>query len=269
MRIDGLAQAGATVTLYDGSTVVGQATADAKTGAFSILASAALSNGMHALTATATTAAGTSALSGSLSVLVDTHAPAGSILGGHVFQSGSSEWVALSGTSSEPVAGVKYSVDVLQDNSVVGTVTPDANGIWSFTQQVSDAPHSYSIKIADTADNVSTGADSLTLAALQLGGRGGGHGHSGRSAELALATGAHQQATLARTGSHSAIAQSAGASVTHIGSTMPAPGQSVLAQLGLEGTPVAHANAAATDILAPLITTVGIPHPAFDHGALT
>ena len=247
--------------------MVGVATANAKTGAFTILTSAALANGMHALTATATTAAGTSAFSGPLSVLVDNHAPTGSILGGEMFQSDSSEWVALSGTSSEPVAGVKYSVEILQDNSLMGTVTPGANGVWSFTKQVSDAPHSYSIKVVDAADNVSAGADSLSLGALQLG-RGGGQGHSGRHADLATTTRAHQQAMLAGTGSHGAIAQPAGANVAHAGSNAPASGQSLLAQLGLEGAQLTHASSPGTDILAPLITTIGIPHPSIDHGVL-
>jgi Bacterial Ig-like domain len=59
VKIDGTAQAGSSVTLYDtnGITVLGSRTANATTGAFSITTSA-LADGAHSISAKATDAAG-------------------------------------------------------------------------------------------------------------------------------------------------------------------------------------------------------------------
>ena len=78
VKIDGTAEAGSTVTLYDtnGTTVLGSGTANATTGTFSI-ATSVLSDGAHAITAMATDAAGnTGAASTAYSVSIDTSAPA-------------------------------------------------------------------------------------------------------------------------------------------------------------------------------------------------
>src|SRR5207247_2226967 len=59
LKIDGTAEVGSTVTLYDsnGTTVLGTGVANATTGAFSITTST-LSSGTHTVTARATDAAG-------------------------------------------------------------------------------------------------------------------------------------------------------------------------------------------------------------------
>src|SRR5258705_7495950 len=77
LKIDGTAEAGSTVTLYDtnGTTVLGSGFANTTTGAFSITTSA-LANGTHNITAKATDAAGnTGTASTPYSVVVDTTAP--------------------------------------------------------------------------------------------------------------------------------------------------------------------------------------------------
>src|SRR5205823_2068114 len=69
----GTAEAGSTVTLFDGTVSVGQAVA---TGGSYTITSTALADGDHTLTATATDPAGnTGAASGSLVVSIDTSAP--------------------------------------------------------------------------------------------------------------------------------------------------------------------------------------------------
>ena len=71
----GTAEAGSTVTLFDGTTAVGTGIATV-TGEWSITAST-LANGTHSITAKATDVAGNvSAASGALSVTIDTIAPA-------------------------------------------------------------------------------------------------------------------------------------------------------------------------------------------------
>ena len=75
LTVTGTAQAGSTVTIYDGTTAVGSATATG--GSYSITTST-LAEGTHSLTAKAANAAGsTSAPSAPLSVTIDITAPSG------------------------------------------------------------------------------------------------------------------------------------------------------------------------------------------------
>jgi large repetitive protein len=74
--ITGTAEAGATVTIKDGTTVVGTTTANATTGAWSFTPGTALGEGLHSITATATDAAGnTGAATSALAFTIDTTAP--------------------------------------------------------------------------------------------------------------------------------------------------------------------------------------------------
>ncbi len=74
LTLSGTAEAGSTVKLYDGATLLGSATANGS-GAWSYT-TAALANGGHSFTATATDAAGnTGAASTALAVTIDTAAP--------------------------------------------------------------------------------------------------------------------------------------------------------------------------------------------------
>jgi flagellar hook assembly protein FlgD len=73
--LTGTAEAGSTITLYDGSTVLGTTTVDAA-GNWSFTVSAALADGAHTITATATDAAGnTSATSDVLVLTINTQPP--------------------------------------------------------------------------------------------------------------------------------------------------------------------------------------------------
>ncbi len=74
LTLTGTAEAGSTVKVYDGTTLLGSAIANGS-GAWTYT-TAALANGAHSLTATATDAAGnTGAASTALAVTVDTTAP--------------------------------------------------------------------------------------------------------------------------------------------------------------------------------------------------
>ena len=74
LTLTGTAEAGSTVNVYDGATLLGSANANGS-GAWSFT-TAALTNGAHSLTATATDAAGnTGVASTALSVTIDTTAP--------------------------------------------------------------------------------------------------------------------------------------------------------------------------------------------------
>ena len=75
LALTGSAMANSTVNVYDGSTLLGTATANSS-GAWSYT-TGALTNGTHGFTATDTVGGTTSAASSALSVTVDTVAPSG------------------------------------------------------------------------------------------------------------------------------------------------------------------------------------------------
>jgi len=149
VTIDGTAEPGSTVTLYDtnGTTVIGTGTANASTGAFAITTTA-LSSGVHNITATATDAAGN----------ISVHSTADSI----------------TIDTTPPAAPTGLTPDSTTDSGAKG------DGITSFTQVEIDgtaAPGS-NVTLYDTngttvlgigTANATTGAFSITTSALSLG----------------------------------------------------------------------------------------------------
>ena len=98
-----MAEAASTVTVYDGGTALGQATAD--TGGLYSFVSGTLSEGGHVITATATDVAGNmNGPSGSLSLVVDQTAPEITLTGGEVT-------AAHTGTCTDPGATAQDGVD--------------------------------------------------------------------------------------------------------------------------------------------------------------
>lgn len=127
--LNGTAEAGATVTIYDGATVVGQAIADAN-GNWSLpQTNVALSEGQHNFTVTATDAAGnSSAASPITSIVVDTVAPL----------QPTSLAVVNNGTRVTGLAEAGSTVTITSANgTVLGTAT--ANGDGTFTATISPA----------------------------------------------------------------------------------------------------------------------------------
>ncbi len=152
VKIDGTAEPGSSVTLYDsnGTTVLGTGTANATTGAFAIT-TAALASGAHGITAKSTDSAGnTSVASAVTTVTIDTTAPA---------------------------APTGLSLDTVTDSGTKG------DGITSFAQIEIDgsaAPGS-TVTLYDTngitvigtgTANATTGAFSITTPALAVGSHG-------------------------------------------------------------------------------------------------
>src|SRR5262249_61471765 len=123
------ADAGSTVKLFDGSTQIGTATANAS-GAWTYT-SAALSNGGHSFTATATDVAGnTGVASSALNVTVDTTAPVAPAITAYSTDSGiagdgitNDNTLTLSGTA-EANATVKH----YDGATLLGRVTANGSG---------------------------------------------------------------------------------------------------------------------------------------------
>jgi nitrous oxidase accessory protein NosD len=175
VKIDGAAEPGSTVTLYDtnGATVLGSGIANTTTGAFSITTSA-LSDGTHNIAAKATDAAGnTSTASTAYSVVVDTTAP-GAPTGlslDATTDSGTQgdgitnfPQVKIDGTA-EP--GSRVTLYDSNGTTVLGSGTADATtGVFGITTSVlSSGTHSITATATDAAGN--TGPASTAYAVTE------------------------------------------------------------------------------------------------------
>src|SRR6185369_5139481 len=165
LTLTGSAEANATVKVYDGVTLLGSATASGA-GAWSFT-TAALTNGAHSLTATATDVAGnTSAASGALSVTIDASAPATPAIGSYSTDSGTAgdgitndNTLTLTG-SAEANATVK----VYDGVTLLGSVTADGSGNWSYTTAaLTNGAHSLTATATDVAGNTSAASGALSV----------------------------------------------------------------------------------------------------------
>jgi hypothetical protein len=173
VKIDGTAEAGSTVTLYDsnGTTVLGTGVASATTGAFGITTST-LSNGSHTITAKATDAASNlSAASTGYTVTINNSGP------------GAPTGLALDATTDSGVKGdaitnfAQAKIDgtaapgstvTLYDSNgttVLGTSVGNATtGTFSITTSaLSNGTHNVTAKASDGAGNVSAASAAYAL----------------------------------------------------------------------------------------------------------
>lgn len=159
--ITGTAQPGLTVTLYDGATVIGSATADTD-GNYSITPASPLSVGTHTLTVRADNGAGSTSTPSApltLSIVAKPPTPSAPTL--------------VSGTSplneSKPgitgTAQPNSTVTVYADGVSIGTTTADASGNWTFTpgDDLTDGSHELTITAKDAEDNESDASAALTI----------------------------------------------------------------------------------------------------------
>lgn len=161
-HMTGVAEKGASVSLYDGTKLIGVGQADAATGAFDIAPTTALTDGAHTLSAVAANSAGAGSYSASVNVILDTHASVSDFGGFTETMAGKKVNVTLHGTASDATSSVS-SVNVLQDGVSIGSVAP-ANGAWSVSKTgVTDAVHTYTMQTTDAAGNVGAGSSTLIL----------------------------------------------------------------------------------------------------------
>lgn len=170
--LNGTAEAGSVVSIYDGGTLLGVTTADAG-GAWSFAPTTGLSDGTRTLTVTATDPAGNvSPVTDSFTIVVDTLAPTvpliisivddvpnntGTIGNG---QSTNDTLPTLNGT-----AEANSTVSIFDNGALVATVTANANGNWSWTPTTAlgQGSHAYSVSAADAAGNVSAASQPTTI----------------------------------------------------------------------------------------------------------
>ena len=155
----GTGENGATVTLLDGSTMIGTGTVSG--GTWSITAATALSEGANRITAKQTDVAGnTSILSTPLNVTLDTTVPA--VTAALTNDTGASSDDLVTADATLNGTGDANAVVTLKEGAtLLGTTTADGTGAWSFTPELSDGPHTIVASETDTAGN--RGSDSITF----------------------------------------------------------------------------------------------------------
>ncbi|MGO4566500.1 Ig-like domain-containing protein [Rhizobium sp. 2YAF20] len=171
LQIGGVTEAGATVTLYEGGTLLGTGTSDPG-GAFSITTSI-LGDGQHFITSTATDAAGnTSQASPALMVMIDTAPPAApSTLSLDATTDSGTVGDGLTNFTQVRIDGTSEAgstVTLYAGSAVLGTGTADVSGAFSITTAtLIDGLHSITATATDVANNTSQASIPLDVTVAQ------------------------------------------------------------------------------------------------------
>ena len=157
----GTSAAGATVQLFEGTTVLGSTTADAS-GNWSITSSM-LTSGTHNIAAHSTDLAGNQSTSGTLTVTIDTAGPAISVPDlTAASDSGSSNSDQVTNDTTPTLSGTAEagaSVALLDGSTVLGTGTANSSGNWSITASaLASGVHNLTARATDAAGNQTTSA---------------------------------------------------------------------------------------------------------------
>ena len=170
-QISGTAKAGSTVTIMDGSNVLGTTTAGAD-GTWSFTPSVDLGRGEHTFTATAKDPMGNESSSSSWTVTIDTDAPVKPTIDAALDDVGSVQGnLANGGTTDDPTptlsgkAEAGSTVKIYDQNGLLGEVTAKADGTWSFspTAKLPEGEHRFHVTATDRAGNTSAASDDFVL----------------------------------------------------------------------------------------------------------
>ncbi len=163
--LTGTAEANSTVKLSDNGTLIATVTANAS-GVWSYT-TAALSNGSHSFTATATDAAGNiGAVSATFNITIDTSTPAVPTIASFSTDTGTvgdhitaDKTPTLTGT-----AEASSTVQLFDNGTLIGSVTANAGGAWSYTTAtLSNGSHSFTATAANAAGNTSAASSPLAV----------------------------------------------------------------------------------------------------------
>ena len=164
LTLTGTAVANSTVNVYDGTTLLGTATANGS-GAWSFV-TAALPDGTHSFTATDTVSGVTSAASVAMSVTVDTVAPAAPSIAAFSTDSGvvgdgitNDNTLTLTGT-----AEANSTVKVYDGATLLGSAVANGSGAWSYTTAaLANGAHSLTATATDAAGNTRVASAALAV----------------------------------------------------------------------------------------------------------
>lgn len=162
--LNGTAEAGSTVSIYDGNTLLGTALVQSN-NSWTFTPTTPLATGSHTFTVTATDAAGnTSGATTGFTVVVDTAAPAqpsiSSIIddvGPNTGAIGSNQPTNDSRPTLNGSTEANARVDIYDNGSFVISVTADSTGNWNYTPStaLAQGAHSFTITATDAAGNTS------------------------------------------------------------------------------------------------------------------
>jgi T5SS/PEP-CTERM-associated repeat protein len=156
--LTGKGDAGAVVTIAEGTVTLGTTVADT-TGGWSFTPT--LADGTHSVTASETDAAGNSA-SATLSFTLDTSAPPVTIE--LASDTGSSISDGITRNPTVTGKGDANALVTLTEGAVtLGTTVADATGAWRFTPVIVDGKHTITASETDVAGNTGSAAVSFTL----------------------------------------------------------------------------------------------------------
>ncbi|HDR2542755.1 TPA: Ig-like domain repeat protein [Enterobacter mori] len=170
-QISGTAKAGSTVTIMDGSNVLGTSTAGAD-GTWSFTPSVDLGRGEHSFTATAKDPMGNESSSSSWTVTIDTDAPVKPTIDAALDDVGTVQGTLSNGSSTDdptPTLSGKAeagsTVKIYDQNGLLGEVTAKADGTWSFspTAKLPEGEHRFHVTATDKAGNTSAASDDFVL----------------------------------------------------------------------------------------------------------
>jgi hypothetical protein len=170
-QISGTAKAGSTVTIMDGSNVLGTTTAGAD-GTWSFTPSVDLGRGDHTFTATAKDPMGNESSSSSWTVTIDTDAPVKPTIDAALDDVGSVQGALSNGSSTDdptPTLSGKAeagsTVKIYDQNGLLGEVTAKADGTWSFSPvaKLPEGEHRFHVTATDKAGNTSAASDDFVL----------------------------------------------------------------------------------------------------------
>lgn len=156
--ISGTGQAGDTVSVYDGSTVIGTAAVDSN-GNWSMTVASALANGNHVITATqADTSGNVSGVSNTVNLKIVPSPPVITLPTDGTSTSINKPTISGTGQAGDTVT-------VYDGSAVIGTATVDVNGNWSMTVATAliDGNHVITATQADAAGNTSGVSNTVNL----------------------------------------------------------------------------------------------------------
>ncbi|EMF0720256.1 BapA prefix-like domain-containing protein [Citrobacter freundii] len=162
--LNGTGEAGSTVSIYDGSTLLGTALVQSN-NSWSFTPGSPLANGVHTFTVTATDAAGNpSGATTGFTVVVDTTAPVqpsiSSIIddiGPNTGAIGNNQVTNDARPTLNGTTEANARVDIYDNGTFVTSVTADGNGSWNYTPPaaLAQGAHAFTITATDTAGNTS------------------------------------------------------------------------------------------------------------------
>ncbi|KFC91944.1 Ig-like domain-containing protein, partial [Leminorella grimontii] len=170
--ITGSGKAGSTIKIYDGATLLGSTTV-ASDGSWSFTPASDLGQGAHSITATATDLAGNvSNPTSAFAFTIDTVAPTAPTIDKAFDDVGAIQGDLANGgltDDSTPTlsgrAEANSVVKVYDGDALLGSVTADASGKWSFTPTtpLTEGLHEFHVTATDAAGNVSLPSADFTL----------------------------------------------------------------------------------------------------------